>query len=199
MRRAPIGPASSRPTPPGRPRPTGSWPASPTPSATEPVRIEHIGSTSVPGLAAKDVVDLQVGVAALADADAPGFVADLTQRGFVRIPGVLTDTPHPATDDPSGWAKRFHGSMDPGRAANVHVREIGSPGWVFALQFRDWLRVEPQALAHYASLKRALAAGAPSTTEYAEAKEPWFADAYPRVVDWARRTGWTDHVGPTAR
>ena len=163
------------------------------------VRIEHIGSTSVPGLAAKDVVDLQVGVAALADADAPGFVADLTQRGFVRIAGVLTDTPHPATDDPSGWAKRFHGSMDPGRAANVHIREIGSPGWVFALQFRDWLRVEPQALAHYASLKRALAAGAPSTTEYAEAKEPWFADAYPRVVDWARRTGWTDRVGPTAR
>ncbi len=161
-------------------------------------RIEHIGSTSVPGLAAKDVVDVQVGVAALADADDPGFVADLTQRGFVRIPGVLTDTPHPATDDPRGWAKRFHGSMDPGRPANVHIREIGSPGWVFALQFRDWLRADPDERDRYASLKRALAAGVPDTEEYAEAKEPWFADAYPRVVDWARRTGWTDREGTDA-
>ena len=50
-----------------------------------------------------------------------------------------------------------------------------------------------------ASLKRALAAGAPSADEYTEAKEPWFADAYPRVVDWAQRTGWTDLVGPTVR
>jgi dephospho-CoA kinase len=161
-------------------------------------RIEHIGSTSVAGLAAKDVIDVQVGVAALEDADEPGFAADLTQRGFVRIPDVLSDTPHPATDDPRGWAKRFHGSMDPGRPANVHIREIGSPGWVFALQFRDWLRADPQALGQYASLKRALAAGAPSTTEYAEAKEPWFADAYPRVVEWARRTGWTDRGGAGA-
>ena len=159
------------------------------------LRIEHIGSTSVPGLAAKDVIDLQIGVTALADADDPGFVADLTRRGFVRVPGVTADNPHPATDDPRGWAKRFHGSMDPGRAANVHVREIGSPGWIFALQFRDWLRAEPHALARYASLKRSLAAGTASTAAYAEAKEPWFADAYTRVLEWARDTGWTDGDG----
>ena len=158
-------------------------------------RIEHIGSTSVPGLAAKDVIDLQVGVASLADADDAVFVADLTQRGFVRVPGVRDDTPHPGEGDHPVWAKRFHASMDPGRAANVHVREIGSLGWVFALQFRDWLRTDPEARERYASLKRSLAAGVPSTEEYAEAKEPWLAEAYPLVVDWAQHTGWMDRPG----
>ncbi|HEU4997538.1 MAG TPA: dephospho-CoA kinase [Lapillicoccus sp.] len=155
-------------------------------------RIEHIGSTSVPGLAAKDVVDLQVGVPSLELADDAAFVADLAQRGFVRLDDITGDTPHPPGADPRRWAKRFHASMDPGRAANVHVREIGSPGWEFALQFRDWLRANPEDREQYASLKRALAAGASGTEDYAEAKEPWFADAYPRVVDWVRRTGWVD-------
>ena len=162
-------------------------------------RIEHIGSTSVAGLAAKDVIDLQVGVATLADADDPLFVDDLTERGFVRVPELWHDNPHPRDGDVRRWAKRFHASMDPSRVANVHVREIGSPGWVFALQFRDWLRADADERDRYASLKRALAAGVPDTEEYAEAKEPWFDDAYPRVVDWARRTGWTDREGTAAR
>ena len=157
------------------------------------VRVEHIGSTSVPDLPAKDAIDLQVGVRRLTDADTPAFVAQLTQRGFVHVPAITEDSPLPRGDDPSRWRKRFYGSMDPGRVANVHVRELGSPGWVFALQFRDWLRADPEARQQYASLKKALAAGAPSADEYTEAKEPWFADAYPRVVGWARRTGWTDH------
>jgi dephospho-CoA kinase len=158
-------------------------------------RVEHIGSTSIPGLAAKDVIDLQVAVTSLAAADDPAFVADLTQRGFVRVAGLMADTPHPGSGDHRPWAKRFHGSMDPGRAANVHIRELGSPGWVFALQFRDWLRGNPDERERYASLKRSLAAGVPSTEEYAEAKEPWFAEAYPRVRDWARNTGWMDRSG----
>jgi dephospho-CoA kinase len=156
------------------------------------VRVDHVGSTSVPGLPAKDVIDLQIGVASLTDADESGFVADLTERGFVRLPELTADAPHTPEGDPAQWAKRLHVSMDPGRAANVHIREIGSPGWRFALQFRDWLRANPDARHRYASLKQALAAGAPNLAEYAEAKEPWFADAYAQVVDWARRTGWTE-------
>jgi dephospho-CoA kinase len=159
------------------------------------VRIDHVGSTSVPNLPAKDVIDLQIGVASLRDADESGFVADLTERGFVRLTEIRADSAQTPDGDPSQWAKRLHASMDPGRAANVHIREIGSPGWRFALQFRDWLRANPDARHRYASLKRALAAGAPNAGEYAEAKEPWFADAYPQVVDWARRTGWTEAPG----
>lgn len=163
------------------------------------VRVEHIGSTSVPDLPAKDAIDLQVGVRRLTDADTPAFVAQLTQRGFVHVPAITEDSPLPRGDDPSRWRKRFYGSMDPCRVANVHVRELGSPGWVFALQFRDWLRADPEARQQYASLKKALAAGAPSADEYTEAKEPWFAGAYPRVEGWVGRTGWTDQLGSTAR
>ena len=148
--------------------------------------VEHIGSTSVPGLPAKDVIDLQVGVLSLDVADEPEFVADLAQRGFLRVDDVTQDSPHPVDADPGRWAKRFHASTDPGRVANVHVRAVGSPGWEFALQFRDWLRANPQDRDRYASLKRALAAGAPGVEAYAEAKEPWFADAYPEVLSWVR-------------
>ena len=155
-------------------------------------RIEHIGSTSVPGLVAKDVIDLQVGVVTLAEADDAELVAGLTRRGFARVPEIRGDNPHPVGGDPSRWAKRYHASMDPGRAVNVHVREIGSPGWVLALQFRDWLRAEPWELARYATLKRTLAARESDTASYAAAKEPWFGEAYPRVQEWVRRTGWSD-------
>lgn len=161
-----------------------------TPGATV-TGVEHIGSTSVPGLAAKDVVDLQVGVRRLADADEPGFVDALRRRGFVRVGGVQQDHPHPAGADPSGWRKRFHAGMDPARVANVHVREHGSAGWLFALQFRDWLRAEPDARAGYAAHKRRLARETSSTTAYVAAKEPWFAEAYPMVQEWVRRSGWT--------
>ena len=186
--------------------PVASWPAQAArlvarlADALTPrvVRVDHVGSTSVPNLPAKDVIDLQIGVTSLADADDPGFVADLTERGFVRLPEISADRSHTSDGDPAQWAKRFHASMDPGRAANVHIREVGSAGWLFALQFRDWLRANPSARHRYASLKQALAAGAPNAAEYAEAKEPWFADAYPQVMDWARRSGWTDEAsGPT--
>ncbi|QKE84880.1 dephospho-CoA kinase [Arthrobacter sp. NEB 688] len=149
--------------------------------------LDHVGSTAVPHLPAKDVVDLQVGVASLADADAPAFVAGMARMGFVRVDGV--DEDHGKDGRP--WPKRFHGSTDPGRVAHVHVREVGSPGWQFALLFRDWLRAEPGERDAYAAVKADLAARLVTTQEYADAKEPWFDAAHPRALAWAERTGWT--------
>ncbi len=154
------------------------------------VTVDHIGSTSVPGLIAKDVIDLQVTVRRLSDADDPDFVERLESRGFLRVADLGQDTPHPGGDDPSRWQKRFHGSADPGRVAHLHVRERGSPGWEFALLFRDWLRAEPRARQAYADRKRQILAATGSTTEYVNNKEPWFADAYPVAREWARATGW---------
>ena len=151
--------------------------------------VVHIGSTSVPGLPAKDVIDLQIGVRQLSAADDPSFVEALLARGFVRIAAAGQDHPHPGGADPAAWTKRFHAAMDPGRSANLHVRQIGSPGWRFAILFRDWLRAEPGARAEYAAEKRRLAAATSTTTDYAAAKEPWFDQAYPRVLDWADRIG----------
>jgi len=155
------------------------------------VAVEHIGSTSVPGLAAKDVIDLQVAVRRLSDADEPEFVGALTDKGFPRSEGNNGDTVHSWAPDPSSWAKRFHGSADPGRVAHVHVREQGSAGWESALLFRDWLVAHPAEADAYADLKRALAPAHPTMDDYSVAKEPWIAGALERAVVWARHTGWS--------
>jgi dephospho-CoA kinase len=153
---------------------------------------EHVGSTSVPGLAAKDVIDLQLGVASLADADA--VAGALGAAGFPLVDRAATDTPHPEVDggrDPGSWAKRFHAAADPGRLVNLHVRVVGSPGWRTALLLRDWWRAVPPERASYETLKRELAGRTRSRQEYGAAKEPMFAPAVQRALAWAADTGWT--------
>ena len=128
-------------------------------------------------------------VASLADADAPEFVTAMAAAGFVRAEGDWHDN----GKDGTSWPKRFHGSCDPGRVAHVHVREVGSPGWSWALMFRDWLRADQQARDSYGVHKRALAAEHPVRRDYAEAKEPWFhAVAGPAMERWAVATGWAE-------
>ena len=152
--------------------------------------VAHVGSTAVPGLPAKDVVDLQLGVESLADADA---LADtLADAGFPAGPGPHHDHPRPAGAPP--WPKRYHGSADPGRVAHVHVREVDSPGWRFALLFRDWLRADAGARAEYAGVKRVAAdrwAADRDATRYVADKEAWFDRAHDRARAWAVSTGWT--------
>lgn len=146
--------------------------------------VEHIGSTSVPGLLAKDVVDLQLGVDSLKDADA--VRAALGRAGFPHVAGNGTDHVHAEVDpDPRHWAKRFHGGADPGRVVHLHVREVDGPGWRTALLLRDWWREVPAERAIYEAEKRRLAALGLSATDYAAAKEPWFAQALPRALAWA--------------
>ena len=153
--------------------------------------LDHIGSTAVPGLVAKDVIDLQVGVASLADADAPEFVTAMAAAGFVRAEGDWHDN----GKDGTSWPKRFHGSCDPGRVAHVHVREVGSPGWSWALMFRDWLRADPSERASYACMKTDLAAKAGSIEHYVNGKEPWFDAADQRARTWAESTAWVPPIG----
>ncbi|NYG08360.1 dephospho-CoA kinase [Phycicoccus badiiscoriae] len=155
------------------------------------VTADHVGSTAVPGLLAKDVIDLQVGVRSLADADDPGLVERLTRAGFPRPGGQWADN----GKDGTAWPKRFHGTADPGRPANLHVREVASPGWRWALMFRDWLRAEPGASEEYAGLKGRLAATGLTSSEYADAKEPWFDGIHDSAEDWALRTGWEPSGG----
>jgi dephospho-CoA kinase len=153
--------------------------------------VDHIGSTAVPGLEAKDVIDLQLAVADLATADR--IAPLLGAAGFPLWPGVLMDSPH-GHPDPAAWSKRLHGNADPARPVNLHVRVAGSPGWRFALCFRDWLRADPAARSEYAAEKRrvaALHAGDDSTAGYAVGKEAWFSGvAVPGMERWAESSGW---------
>ena len=148
-------------------------------------RVEHIGSTSVPGMAAKDVIDLQVVVD---DLETAGRVADdLRGAGLVRREGRWWD--HAYGDDHD---KAMAVNADPGRAVNCHVRTAGSPAWADAVLLRDWMRVTSSGVKEYAALERELTAVPHDTTdEYADRKTPWMTDALGRARAWARDTGWT--------
>ncbi|MFD3593468.1 dephospho-CoA kinase [Nocardia sp. NPDC058640] len=159
------------------------------------VRIDHVGSTAVHGLPAKDIIDIQVTVPDLATAES--LTGTLTAAGFPLAANVTHDNPKPGPDDPDGtdldlWGKRLHGNADPGRPANIHLRVQDSPGQRFALDLRDWLRADDSARAEYLAVKRGAelaaagldvdAAGA----AYYGVKEPWFDAVYPVVTQWAR-------------
>jgi dephospho-CoA kinase len=146
------------------------------------LRVDHVGSTAVPGMDAKDVVDIQITVASLGVADE--ITDALANAGYPRVEHITTDTLH--TDDPALWRKRIHCAADPGRPANIHVRVDGWPGQQFALLFPDWLAANPGVQEEYlADKRRAL-----SAPDDAAAKEPWFAEAYGRAWEWAETTGW---------
>lgn len=109
--------------------------------------IEHIGSTSVPGLAAKPIIDLMVGLPTLADARA--CIPLLVTLGYTYMPEYEAEMPE---------RRYFRKGTDEARTCHLHMVEIGSPFWVRHLAFRDALRADPALSAEYAGLKRRLAA-----------------------------------------
>lgn len=166
-------------------------------AAAGAARVDHIGSTAIPGMPAKDTIDLQLTVSDLSQADR--LAAGLAAAGFPAAAGFEQDTPHdgnpdPADDAASRWVKRLHGNADPGRSLNLHVRVRDAPNWRWALLFRDWLTADPVAAAEYLAVKRAAAEAhvADVTTDgYAMAKEPWLDAIYQRGLSWAARSGWS--------
>jgi dephospho-CoA kinase len=148
--------------------------------------VAHIGSTAVPGLPAKDLLDLMLAVPTLADADR--LAEALGQAGLPRRAGEWFDN---ARGLPGRtWPKRLHGNADPGRPVNLHIRVTGSPGWRFALLMRDHLRAVPAARDEYAAAKRRWAAEHDDVEGYAQAKEPWFDTEAEAAHAWALETGW---------
>lgn len=149
------------------------------------VRIDHIGSTAISGMDARDIIDVQVTVASMDLADE--LASALLQAGYPRVETVRADRSVDEAD--TLQPKRFHASADPGRPTNIHIRVAGWPNQQFALLFVDWLTANPAAQSEYLAVKRA-AAGQHGLAGYAEAKEPWFLDSYRRAWAWADATGW---------
>jgi GrpB-like predicted nucleotidyltransferase (UPF0157 family) len=154
------------------------------------LRIDHIGSTSVPGLMSKDRIDLQVGVA---DLDVEHELREgLARANFDLRDARWTDhVPSGWNPDPAQWAKWFATGTSLGRPVNAHIRCVDRLNWRYALLFRDYLRAEPMAASAYAELKRQLAALAPSTAVYAEAKDPGCDLVMVAALQWAGATDWT--------
>jgi dephospho-CoA kinase len=163
------------------------------------LRVDHIGSTAVPDLDAKDVIDIQVTVESMSVADE--LAEPLLSAGYPRIERITEDVAktdarstvdrYDHSDDLSLWHKRIHASADPGRPTNVHIRVDGWPNQQFALLFVDWLAANPEVRADYLAVKReAEQGGGGDISSYTAVKEPWFLDAYRRAWEWADSTGW---------
>lgn len=159
---------------------------------------DHIGSTAVPGLAAKPIIDLQLRVPTLpVESD---LVAALERLGLRLAagsrpdsPGVRSDIPRLGTDpDPALHAKLlFHRPAQAGKPEVIlHVRRRDSPFADFVLRFRDWLRADADNAGAYAALKHDLAsryADADDYDDYTRAKSG-FLDAAQIAMGWPAST-----------
>lgn len=152
-----------------------------------PIRIDHIGSTSVPGLRAKDVLDIQVTVEAIDRV----VEARVLAAGFRQPPGVWCDhRPPDATGPDEDWHKLFFCEPAGERRINLHVRELGRPNQRYPLLFRDFLGAHPPMAAAYGELKVRLAACLRDEDDYPDVKDPAVDLIYLAALDWAQRVAW---------
>jgi GrpB-like predicted nucleotidyltransferase (UPF0157 family) len=124
--------------------------------------VEHIGSTSVPGLAAKPIIDM---LARIPDYDTEDIVAAMSGIGWVHAE-------EPGDESSRKWSFCFPGIS--WRTHHLHVFEAASPRWPSLLTFRDHLRDHPGDAAAYGRIKAALAAAdAVDRPRYRAGKAPF--------------------------
>jgi GrpB-like predicted nucleotidyltransferase (UPF0157 family) len=147
-------------------------------------RIDHIGSTSISGMAAKPIVDIQISVPNL-EPIGP-YKAVLESLGFVWQP-----------DNPD-LTKRYFREGPVTRRTHIHVRQSGSWGEQFALLFRDYLRTHSEDAVTYAKLKYELAVQYQADRKaYLNGKASFIWAVMQRATDWSQVTGW--HPGDVRR
>lgn len=146
--------------------------------------IDHIGSTAVPGLPAKDCLDAMVRVESVVDIDL-GALADAGYRertenwNRVEVLGAAS------------YPKKVFAPPVGGRRVNIHVRETGSPTARYGLLFRDFLRADPESREAWGEFKTRLTDGKPDIYAYGQIK----ATVQPLLMrlaeQWATDTNWS--------
>lgn len=151
------------------------------------LRIDHIGSSAVVGLAAKDRIDVQITVAALTDE-----VKDkLGLLGYVHASQITADHRPPVNSSPDEhWQKWFFRAPPQQRPTNTHVRIAGMPNHRYALLFRDYLRAHSATTAAYAELKRRLVRELRDPETYPDVKDPAVDLIYLAAEAWAALVEW---------
>jgi GrpB-like predicted nucleotidyltransferase (UPF0157 family) len=156
------------------------------------LRIDHIGSTSVPGLDSKDIIDIQLTVASFDDFQP--IQSALQAIGYTLVPSNISDHRPPGALGPdSDWEKRYFRPPARQRPTHLHVRLAGRPNQLYPLLFRDYLRAHPAAAAAYAALKRTLAryhGQGDDHTPYIEIKDPVCDVVMAAAHEWVDRTSW---------
>ncbi len=154
-------------------------------------RVDHIGSTSVPGLCAKNILDIQVSVASL-DAE---VIREITACDFVKHPDVTSDHVPPGyVGKAEDWSKYFFMQPAGQRRINLHVRKVGSPNQRYAILFRDYLIAHSHVALAYGQLKKRLAVSLVNDAAYPEVKDPAVDLIYFSAEQWALQTGWSLNV-----
>ena len=136
--------------------------------------IQHIGSTAVPGLAAKPVIDIQLVIA-----DEQWDPRPLTAAGYRWIRGFTRSS-------------RYYERPAEGTTYLIRVRDPSDPNVRRCLLFRDYLIAHPTEAAAYRALKSDLAWRYPRRpARYRAGKAAWLVAANERAEQWAATTGWT--------
>ena len=155
--------------------------------------IDHIGSTSVPNLPAKPIVDVQVTVESFAGAREALVAAGLELSDYTR------DHRPPGTDVPDEQLEKRLASARVPIRTNVHVRIAGHYNQRYPLLFRDYLRATPEAAAAYAAIKRNLARIVVDDLEaYYDVKDPVCDLIMGAAELWAANTRWRPAAGSAA-
>lgn len=163
-------------------------------------QIEHFGSTSVPGLAAKPIIDILVGLPDIQDVHSSitpmmqhhyiYYAAYNTlmsdRRLFVRLKGK---------DDHDRFQEMYtqaetipHEEINPYKLAHVHVRELGTPEWIRHIAFRDYLKTHPEVRQQYEQLKRKLSRKVwKDGNAYNQAKDSFIKAEERKAVAWYSR------------
>jgi GrpB-like predicted nucleotidyltransferase (UPF0157 family) len=141
------------------------------------LRIDHIGSTSIPGTAAKPIIDIQISV--------PSF------EPFELIHSPLVTLGYVWRSDNPDLTKRYFREMSGTRRTHVHIRRSGSWAEQFALLFRDYMRCHPEDVQQYVELKHQLAQQFQNDREgYTEAKTPFIWQVMRKADQWCQSTDW---------
>jgi GrpB-like predicted nucleotidyltransferase (UPF0157 family) len=152
------------------------------------LQIDHIGSTSVPGLGAKDVIDVQITVKELNNQ----IRQTLENAGYKYSGTIAHDhVPQGENDDPKLWEKFFFNAPEGQRRANIHIRVDGKPNQIYPLLFRDYLRAHPNSAKTIELIKREIAKRHANDVEaYYDIKDPVYDLIWDAALEWSRYTDW---------
>lgn len=141
------------------------------------IRIDHIGSTSVEGLDAKPIIDIQISVQDYRNLEL--YQSEIESAGLLLRP------------DNADRTKRYFREQPGNRRTHVHVRKSGSYSEQLSLLFRDYLRVHPIECMRYGEEKhRLFKQFYDDRARYVEGKGPIVWDILQKAHAWSQLTGW---------